>query len=126
MQEYNSIYKFDVEQSDLVVVKAANIIPLGENLKKSFSFRLKTAKDLKVLLSNSTQLFHQDYFRLRGNPLIVVQTTSLENLFLKEIHDLGFGNFTVINLETNNEIVSYEPSQNHFNKWYNEGNDVVI
>lgn len=122
MRESNSIYKFDIEQSELLAVKVAEIVSPHENPKESFSFSLKTTEDLTSLLSKSTQLFHQHYFKLQERPLIVVYSTFLEDLFLEKIDNLSFGEFTIINLEVNNELVSFQPVQSNFRKWYNEGN----
>jgi hypothetical protein len=122
LQEYNSIYKLEVTPTELIAVKAADLISSTENVRKEVVFSIKTVQDLTTLFTKTTQLFHQHYFRLKGTPLIVVHTNSLERLFNEKIKNLGLGNFTLINLETRNEIVRNHPSPIQFNEWFNEGN----
>jgi hypothetical protein len=122
LQAYNSIYKVDFEHSELVAMKTADVVSPIEDPQNSFTFFIQTTDDLNILFSRITQLFRQHYFSLKGNPLIVVQTSSLERLFNAKIQNLGLGNFMIINLETSNELVCNQTTQIQFNKWFNEGN----
>ena len=121
MQEYNSIHKIEVTPNELVTIKKATIITPADKLHKDVTFCIQTVDDLTTLFTKITQLFHHNYFRLNGSPLIVFQTISLERLFNEKIQKLGLGNFTLINLETNNEFVLKQPTPIQFNEWINEG-----
>ena len=122
MQEYNSIYKIEVTPTELILVKAADLIAPIDSFRNEVVFNIKTVQDLTTLLTKTTLLFHYHYFRLKDCPLIVVQSNSLERLFYEKIKNLGLGNFRVINLENHNEFVSNQPTVVQFNEWMNEGN----
>ena len=65
----------------------------------SSTFEIQRKEELELVLNNITLLFHSNYFKLNRLPVLVFDTTELEQIFFTQYQPLGLGDLVSINRE---------------------------